>query len=133
MTTIEAKGAARNQARAAVDLLVEACAGMGDAERLAYWDQVRDELLERCGEAREPERPEKPCAVSPMGDLEARSFEAEQVPFGRHAGRPAGECLAWLDWLVGQRDDPRDFANRARRYLAREDVRRRLFAELEDE
>lgn len=128
--TLENKVMGRQSARAAADLIVECTETLDDEARYAFWDQVRDELLERGCDLRGADQPRvaSPAPVVPMSDLEKRAFEHSTVPFGKHSGRQVQDCpLTWFDWLIGQKDFKVDL----RRYMARSDVQEALQRELE--
>lgn len=111
-TRIEDKGAARSVARTAVDLLVEQVASMEDHEREAFWDQVRDELLERgclmpTVEAAPPRQR--------MTDAQGHAFGCQSMPFGKHRGVTVRDVpLGYLRWLV---DDPDHFREKLPAYV----------------
>lgn len=129
---LEERASARRAARAAADLIVEQIAAEGsDDWRAAFWDEVAAELRERGADLSQPRSNSAAAASAPMTDAEARALEAEAVPFGKHKGVAVRDApLRYLDWLVGTRDDPADFVNRCRRYLARPEVAAELREEV---
>lgn len=128
---LEARADARKRAVAAIDLIVESLRDVADEDaRLAFWDEVRGEVESRCCDL---ERQDPETGRDAMTDAERDRFLADRCPFKKHLGELNADVpLRYLDWLVAQREDPEDYVNRARRYLAREDVSELLKKELED-
>lgn len=119
---LAARARARKDARAAVDLIVQGAAGLGDEERLAFWDEVRAELDERCPESQSRATPLAGPAA--MGDEEAARFEARDMPWGKHRGtRIADVPAGYLDYVANTKDQ---FKEDLARYVARPEVQQEL-------
>jgi hypothetical protein len=76
--------------------------------------------------ARQP----KPETAEAMTEAEARRFEQETIPFGKHAGKPISEVpLDYLAWLA---DRNRETWRGLHRYLHSKRVQEELTANQED-
>lgn len=75
-------------------------------------------------------RPEGSAAAEPMTCQEAANFNLVKMPYGKYAGMHIADIpLTYLDWLIGQKDDIKE---KISRYLANDEVAKRLREQLED-
>ena len=78
-----------------------------------FFTQIRGEIDVLMPPAKTPAPMQSPRA---MTDSEARAFESESMPFGKHIGEPIGQVPA--DYLLYL--DENQFATKLRRYLSSE-------------
>ena len=77
-----------------------------------FWGHLVTFMREMLGEDVFPET--EVVRDEAMGDLDARTFELEQMVFGKYADLPMGQVpIDYLDWL----DEQDDFRRRLNRYL----------------
>lgn len=127
---LAARAFGRRQARAVIELARESAPDATDEQAvLAFWEEIKDAALAQLPP--DDQRIGQTAALKPMTIGEVLAFEAETVPFGKYVHYNVNELpLKYLDYMVGLRDSPDDFLNRARRYLARPDVAERLRQEI---
>lgn len=115
--TIESNIAGRRKAEELLSL-----AEPSALEAKAFWQRIRAEVNKHLP----PEPPPKP-TIEPMSDAQARAFEMERMPFGKFAGCAVGSVatdnVGYLFWLA---DEPDEFRQRLKRYLANPTVSREL-------
>lgn len=127
--TVTANIAARTAAETVCELIVDEIAKLKSAHGpdavKVFFGKLREVFAGELTVTREPPPPK------PMNDAEARAFEEEMMPFGKHKGTPIAEVeLGYLDWIVEQ---PEDFKTKLSRYLLSERVKREREAEREDD
>jgi len=127
VAAIQANKAAREAAEAMADLMFDAGQELPLAVRRRYWEVLFLRTAEWAGKIGEPHRPVEPAprCEGAMSDQEAKRFEQEVMPFGKHKGKAVVDVpLDYLFWLDGD-----EFRRRLPGYLLSDRVQREIQGE----